>query len=229
MASPLEPAIVTLGTVYVMVWGYLQLPGRSRNPSSRASSASSFSPWASVAALELWLYNSVIVDTFFNAPGELAAGVVGAYDPVGPSLSDLFSFRRVGCREASAQKGGGLQRGLILSYFAGFAVVYPDRGYCYCVYCHVSAPLSRLALSVRPALGPLFIALAAFFEPTKRFFESWIAQSANYAFVTILTVLVAALMMDIVDFLRGADSGARAAVSGSRRPCAGAHRRGSRF
>jgi len=28
------------------------------------------------------------------------------------------------------------------------------------------------------------------FETTKRFFEAWIAQLANYAFVTILTVLV---------------------------------------
>jgi type IV secretion system protein VirB6 len=36
------------------------------------------------------------------------------------------------------------------------------------------------------------------FETTKRFFESWIAQLANYAFITILTVLVAALMMTLI-------------------------------
>jgi type IV secretion system protein VirB6 len=47
------------------------------------------------------------------------------------------------------------------------------------------------------ALGPLFIALL-FFETTKRFFESWIAQLANYAFITILTVLMAALMLTLV-------------------------------
>ena len=44
------------------------------------------------------------------------------------------------------------------------------------------------------ALGPFFIALL-FFETTKRFFESWIAQLANYAFITILTVMVSALML----------------------------------
>jgi type IV secretion system protein VirB6 len=43
----------------------------------------------------------------------------------------------------------------------------------------------------------LFIALL-FFQTTKRFFESWIAQLANYAFVTILTVMVAALMLTLV-------------------------------
>jgi type IV secretion system protein VirB6 len=48
------------------------------------------------------------------------------------------------------------------------------------------------------ALGPLFIALMLF-ESTRRFFESWIAQLANYAFITILTVLVAALMMHLLE------------------------------
>jgi type IV secretion system protein VirB6 len=57
--------------------------------------------------------------------------------------------------------------------------------------------LSKIALSILLALGPLFIGLL-FFETTKRFFEAWIAQLANYAFITILTVLVAALMMGIV-------------------------------
>ena len=47
------------------------------------------------------------------------------------------------------------------------------------------------------ALGPLFIALL-FFDWTKRFFETWLAQLANYAFITILTVLVAALMLRVV-------------------------------
>jgi type IV secretion system protein VirB6 len=52
-------------------------------------------------------------------------------------------------------------------------------------------------LSVLLALGPLFVALL-FFETTKRFFESWIAQLANYGFISILTVLVAALMLRVL-------------------------------
>jgi len=35
-------------------------------------------------------------------------------------------------------------------------------------------------------------------ESTKRYFEAWLAQLANYAFITILTVLVAALMLHLV-------------------------------
>jgi type IV secretion system protein VirB6 len=47
------------------------------------------------------------------------------------------------------------------------------------------------------ALGPLFIALLLF-ETTKRFFEAWIAQLANYALITVLTVMVASLLLQIV-------------------------------
>ena len=36
------------------------------------------------------------------------------------------------------------------------------------------------------------------FDSTKRFFEAWLAQLANYAFITILAVLVAALMLRVV-------------------------------
>ncbi len=66
------------------------------------------------------------------------------------------------------------------------------------VYTMFLLALSRIALSVLLALGPLFIALMLF-ESTKRFFESWIAQLANYAFITILTVMVAALMMHLLE------------------------------
>jgi len=46
-------------------------------------------------------------------------------------------------------------------------------------------------------LGPLFIGLL-FFQSTKKLFEAWLAQLTNYALITILTVLVAALMLRVV-------------------------------
>jgi len=65
------------------------------------------------------------------------------------------------------------------------------------IYTMFLLALSRIALSVLLALGPLFIALFLF-ESSRRFVEAWLAQLANYAFVTILTVLVAALMLRVV-------------------------------
>jgi type IV secretion system protein VirB6 len=80
-------------------------------------------------------------------------------------------------------------------YLAGF-FVYLAVGLT-AVYTIFLLSLARIALSVLLALGPLFIALLLF-DTTKRFFESWLAQLANYALITILTGLVAALMLTML-------------------------------
>ena len=90
---------------------------------------------------------------------------------------------------------GGILNGDFSYYIAGYAI-YLIVGLT-AVYAMFLLALSKVALSILLALGPLFIALL-FFDTTKRFFEAWIAQLANYAFITILTVLVAALMLNVV-------------------------------
>jgi len=66
-----------------------------------------------------------------------------------------------------------------------------------CVYAMFLIALSSIALAVLLALGPLFIAML-FFDATRRFFTAWIAQLANYGLITVLTVMVSALLLRIV-------------------------------
>src|SRR5215470_1156180 len=75
-------ALVTLATVYVMVWGYLQLTGRIDEPFVAGLRRLITLAVVLGVALRLWLYNSLLVDTFYRAPAELAGAVVGAQDPV---------------------------------------------------------------------------------------------------------------------------------------------------
>lgn len=192
IAAILEPAILTLAVVYVVIWGYLQLTGRIEEPFVAGVKRIVLLAVILGCALDLWLYNGLIVDTFFNAPGELAAKVIGAYDPV--SIIDQIIFSGGDAASLLIQKGGILN-GDFAYYLAGFAI-YLAVGLT-AIYAMFLLALSKIALSILLALGPLFIALL-FFETTKRFFEAWIAQLANYAFVTILTVLVAALMLAVV-------------------------------
>jgi type IV secretion system protein VirB6 len=201
VASLLEPAIVTFATLYVMIWGYLLLTGKIEEPFVTGIKRIVTLAIVLGAALNLWLYNDVIVDTFFNAPGALAAGVIGAFDSVG--IIDTIIFTGGDAASLLLQKGG-LFEGDLSFYIAGFAV-YLIVGLT-AIYAMFLLALSKIALCILLALGPLFIAFLLF-ETTKRFFEAWIAQMANYAFVTILTVLVAALMMSLVT------SAAQAAVA----------------
>jgi len=192
VAGVLQPAIVTLAVLYVMVWGYLQLMGGIEEPLVTGVKRILVLGLILGSALQLWLYNSVIVDTFFSAPGELAAGVIGAPDSV--TVVDQIIFAGDDAGSALLQKGGILN-GDFSFYVAGFAV-YLIVGLT-AIYTIFLLTLSRIALSILLVLGPLFIAML-FFETTKRFFESWIAQMANYAFITILTVLVATLMLTLL-------------------------------
>lgn len=192
VAGALEPAIVTLAVIYVMVWGYLQLTGQVEEPFVSGVKRIVVLSVILGCSLGLWLYNSLIVDTFFNAPGQLGAVIVGAYDSV--DTVDQIIFEGGDAANLLIQKGGILD-GNFAYYLAGFGV-YLIVGLT-AIYTIFLLSLSRIALSVLLALGPLFIALL-FFQSSKRFFEAWLAQLSNYAFISILTVLVAALMLRVV-------------------------------
>src|SRR5262249_42044132 len=82
IAAILEPAIVTAATLYVMVWGFLHLTGRIDEPLLAGLKRIVTLAVVLGVALRLWSYNTIVVDTFYEAPAQLAAAVVGAPDPV---------------------------------------------------------------------------------------------------------------------------------------------------
>ena len=192
VAALLEPAIVGLGTLYVAIWGYLQLAGKVEEPFVEGARRLLTLALILGLCLQLWLYNTVIVDTFFTAPAALAAGLIGAFNSAGVVDQVFFDGSDVASQLLAK---GGLFEGAWSFSLAGFAV-YLIVGLT-AIYTMFLLSLSKIALSILIALGPLFIALL-FFESTKRFMGAWIAQLANYAFITILTVLAAALMLQVV-------------------------------
>lgn len=191
LAAVLEPTVVTLAVLYVMAWGYLQLTGQIEEPFVAGIKRIVMLALVLGVTLNLWLYNTIIVDTFYNAPAQLAAAVVGGHDPVGTI-------------DAIWESGGTVAGNLWTkgSAFSGFgfllagAVVWCLMGLL-CIYAMFLIALSNIALAVLLALGPLFIVML-FFESTRRFFSGWIAQLANYALITVLTVMVAALLLQVV-------------------------------
>lgn len=194
VAAIIEPAAVALGTVYVMIWGYLQLTGRIEEPFAAGLKRIVTLALIFGVGLHLWLYNTLLVDTFYNAPTEFAAAVVGAADPVhtidaiwnagGAVANQLF---RNGTSSGILGAMGGVLAGIAIWLLVGLL----------CVYTMFLLALSSVSESVLLALGPLFIVMLLF-DSTRRFFEAWLAQLANYALITILTVMIAALMLHLV-------------------------------
>lgn len=192
VATTLEPALVTFATIYVVVWGYLHLTGSIEQPFVVGLKRILTLVIVLGVGLRLWLYNSVIVDTFYKAPAELAAAVVGTRDPI--SVIDTIWDRGGTVAGFLWSKGGWWSE---LGYFLAGAVVWALIGLL-CVYTMFLIALSSIALSVLLALGPLFIP-TILFERSRRLFEAWIAQLTNYALITILTVLVATLLLQLVE------------------------------
>ncbi|MEJ8815246.1 type IV secretion system protein [Variovorax ureilyticus] len=192
VAGAMEPAVVTLATIYVMIWGYLSLTGRIQEPIWEAIKRILFIAIVLGLGLRLWLFNEAIVDTFFTAPGQLAAVITGSSDPV--TVIDTI-WDNGGTVASNLWNKGGVLNGDFGFYLAG-AIVYLIMGGV-AVYALFLLALAKLALALILAVGPVFICLL-FFEATRRFFEAWIAQLANYALVAVLSTLVATLMLKVV-------------------------------
>jgi len=193
LAMILEPTVVTLATIYVMVWGYLQLTGQLDEPLIAGLKRIVLLAVVLGVALRLWLYNTVIVDTFYTAPAALAASLVGVANPVG-TIDAIWESG--GTVADFLWNKGGVFGGDFGFYLAGVAV-WLLMGLL-CVYTMFLIALSSIASAVLLALGPLFIVMLLF-NTTRRFFEAWIAQLATYAFITILTVMLGALLLQIVN------------------------------
>lgn len=192
VAATIEPVAVILGTLYVMMWGYLQMQGRIQEPVMEGARRILVLAIIFGVALRLWLYNAVLVDTFYNAPAQLAAAIAGAAAPI--ALIDQI-WQDGGAAAGLLWSNGALLSSDLGFYIAG-AFVWVLVGLL-CVYALFLISLSKIALAILLALGPLFIVLLLF-DSTKRFFEAWLAQLANYALITILTILVAALLLQVV-------------------------------
>ena len=192
-AAAIEPAAVSLAVIYVMVWGFLHLRGAVEEPVLTGAVRIVRLVVVFGVGLRLWQYNAAIVDTFFEAPVQLAAALSGAADPVA-TVDTLWD--RGGAVAAFLWEKGGVFNGDV-GYYLAAVIVYVLMG-AVCVYTLFLMALARVALAVLLAIGPLFIVLLLF-DGTKRFFEAWVAQLANYAMVGVLAVLVASLLMTVVE------------------------------
>jgi type IV secretion system protein VirB6 len=194
LAALIEPFVVTCGVIYVMVWGYLHVTGRIEQPVLEGVKRIVVLAVIFGFALQLWSYHAFFIDTFMESPQAIAAAFAtgGAASTIGAADTVLMEGATVA---ENFFKQAGIFNGNFGYYLVGgivYVVIVLTAG-----YAAFLEALARIALSVILALGPLFL-IGLLFDSTKRFFEAWVAQLANYALITILTGAVAGLLMQIV-------------------------------
>jgi len=192
MAALLAPAITAVGILYVLIWGFLQLSGRIQEPVLEGLKRIAILGIVLGISLDLWLYDTVIVEIFFRAPALLAGQLLGAPNFV--TIVDTILFQGNDIGQQLLAKAGVLN--LNLSFYVAAVFVY-FLTVVVAVYVMFLLTLSRVALAVLLAIGPLIVPLFLF-QSTRRLVEAWFAQLANYAFVAVLSGLTSVLMLHVL-------------------------------
>ncbi len=209
VSALLEPAVTTLAVVYVMMWGYLQLTGKIEEPVFEGARRILILGIILVMTFKISQNIAPLLDVFVQSPQNLAAGMLGA-TPMA-TVDTIWS-------QGSAVGDALLSEGSLfsesgLSLIACGIICYLCIGLT-TLYVAFLMALALIALAILLALAPIFIVMLLF-DSTKRFFEAWIAQLANYALIIILVATVANLMLHAVSVPLQIAYTAGAAVTGA--------------
>lgn len=203
--SAITPVATTLLLIYVALWGWSMMRGVISEPITDGAGRIIRLTLITAIALNIGYYNTFIADFLWGAPDALASVVVGGY--TGPAsgvqyldglLSKMFDFGGSYYQAAQADSTLGVpDLGKLLVAVLIWAAGVVVTGYGAFLYA-----LSKMALAVILAVGPIFV-LLIIFEPTRRFFDAWIGQALNYVFMVMLTAAAVALILTIIESFLG--------------------------
>jgi len=140
-------------------------------------------------------FNIIIYSLFTNSPDEIGSLIltaVGAGNTAGISsqIGQLLHNGIVASGMAFSSSGMFMPYILGALIFIAILVI--------CGFALALLALSKIAMAVILALGPIFI-LFLLFDGTKQMFASWIQQILNFGFVSILTYIVMAFFLTLID------------------------------
>lgn len=206
----------TLVTLYVVLWGWSMIRGVIQEPVIDGFQRIVRLAFIVGLATNIGLYNAYVSDFLWNTPDALASLIASGHSD---SLTNanfldvlwgkMYDFGKAFNEKGHASPGLFPDYGLIA---AGWAVWF--FGLTATVYAAFLLVLSKIALAVLLAVGPIFI-LATMFEGTKRFFDAWIGQAFNYVFLVMLTAATIKLLFTIIVMYLDAVFGTYAASGGA--------------
>jgi len=207
----ITPVATTLISIYVVLWGWSMMRGVISEPVTDGVSRIVRLAVITGIALNLGRYNDYLADMLWNAPDVLAGYIASGYSNsttnmqfLDSLMSQIYDLGDAYWQKAYASTGtlGVPNLGFLL-----VAVLIWGAGLLATGYGAFLLALSKMALAIILAIGPLFV-LVTIFEPLKRFFDVWIGQALNYVFLVMLTASTIKLIMTILQSYLGVANGA---------------------
>lgn len=199
-----RPIGVTFTTVYVVWWAIGVVLNRVSEPLQDGIIRLFRMAIIITIAFTGGYYLNLIVPFALNAPSELATAIITSGAPAGAAFGTPSSVPNMldeglgkgwdagfGLFEIYSTADGVAASLLALPFaFVGIFVLIVSL-----IFTGVAAALlftTQIALSILLALGPLFIMLAIW-ESTTKFFEAWVAQTANFMLLFVIVGSVLAI------------------------------------
>jgi len=185
----ITPVATTLLTIYVMLWGWSMIRGVIQEPVIDGFNRMIRLTLITTAALGIGYYNGYIADFLWNTPDALATYVAGGASYTSTSsgaylddlMSQMWDFGDAYYQKYETTSWMGIPNSFFFLAYAIWGAAIIATGYAAFLFA-----LSKMALAIILAVGPIFV-LLTMFEPTKRFFDAWIGQALNYVFLVMLT------------------------------------------
>jgi len=216
LSSALVPVVSTGLTIWILGYGLAVVRGEAHEPVPAFAWRGTKVAITLAFALSAGLYQSQVLTAVSGATGGIAQAIqsaaasagagnagcdsVGQSTDTGPSAAGIY--RTLDCYDrqlnlvVDAYFDKATHEGLSMSgIVAGIGdlacgLVAAFGGAIFLIVLAVEVLMARMLLNLVLALGPVFIACAAF-SPTARFFEAWTAKVVNYA---LLQILIAAFL-----------------------------------
>jgi len=202
----ITPVATTLLSIYVMLWGWAMMRGMISEPVMDGANRIVRLSLITGIALSIGRYNEFLGDFLWQSPEALAGFIASGYSDARTNvqfldslMSQMFDLGYAYWQKANASSGVlpipdlGLLAIALLVWFAGLAAT---------AYAAFLLMLSKMALAIVLGVGPIFV-LLTLFEPTKRFFDSWMGQALNYVFLVMLTGAAIKLILTILQAYLG--------------------------
>jgi type IV secretion system protein VirB6 len=189
----LNPIFSNLLIIYIAMLGYAHLQGAIEEPLTDAFKRVVRIGLILTLALGVGTYNSLIVNFLYHGP-EQVAGVMTGAAPTTTVLDNLLTQGMdIGDR---AWEKGGILNGDFGQYLIAIAIYIVVA--LLAAYAAFLLFMSKVALALLLAIGPVFI-MMSLFQTTQRFFEAWVGMTMNFALLLVLAVASVQLILSIVD------------------------------
>ncbi len=188
----LTPVFTNLLIIYIAMLGYAHFQGTIEELLTDAFKRVVRIGVILTLALNVGTYNGMIVDFLYHGPDQIAGVMTGAA-PTATVLDNLLTQGMDIGDRAWAQ--GGILQGDFGQYLIAIAIYLVVA--LFVAYAAFLMFMSKVALALLLAVGPIFI-VTALFPTTQRFFESWIGMTMNFALLLVFAVSSVQLIFNIL-------------------------------